>query len=148
MAFRFTLQSVLRLRESQERLERMRLLAAVAAVVQVKEEIEALEKESREAKQRLRENLFAGLSGAEMHFETMCEWLRREHRKVLDAKLKEAEAKYAKQQAAFRVARQKRRILENLRERRRAEYLRKQARREQQRLDEAFSMQLALRPPD
>jgi flagellar export protein FliJ len=148
MAFRFSLQSVLRLRESHERLERMRLLAATAAVVQVKEEIEALEKESREAKRRLRENLLAGLSGAEMHFETVCEWLRREHRKVLDVKLREVETKYAKQQTAFRLARQKRRILENLRERRREEYLRQQARLEQQRLDEMFSLQLALKPPD
>lgn len=148
MAFRFSLQTILRLRESYERLERMRLLALTAAVAQLKLEIHALDAESAGAQRRLREKLAGGLSGAEMQFEAACEKLRAEHKKALEEKLRATEKMHAKQQAAYRLARQKRRILENLRERRREEYKREQARREQQQLDEIHSIHRLLKPTE
>lgn len=148
MAFRFSLQTILRLRESYERLERMRLLALTAAMGQLKLEIHALDEESAEAQKRMREKLSGGLSGAEMQFETACEKLRAEHRTALEEKLRAAEKMHAKQQTAYRLARQKRRILENLRERRLDEYKREQARREQQQLDEIHSIHRLLKPTE
>lgn len=148
MPFRFSLESILRLRDGQERLERTRLLSLNAEVARLKLEIEALEAEVQEARKRLRENLAGGLSGAEIQFELVCERLRAEHARELEAKFQEAKRKVAKQQVVYRLARQKRRILENLRERRKDVYAREQSRREQQALDEAFSLRAVLNPPE
>jgi flagellar export protein FliJ len=138
MAFRFSLRPILRLRTSYERLERLRLLALAAAIVRVRGEIAALERESREARGRMREGLALGLTGAEIQFDTVCEQFRTDRKQVLETQLTELEGKQQRQRVAYQAARQKREILENLRERQWNEYRQKQARREQQRLDELY----------
>ncbi len=138
MAFQFSLQPVLRLRASYERIERLRLLQIAAAIVQVQNEISAAVRESEEARHALRERLTAGASGVEIQFETVCETARLNYRRALVARLAGLRRKHEMQTAVYRMARQKREILENLHERQLQEYQREQARREQSALDELF----------
>lgn len=138
MPFYFSLQPVLRLRASYERMERLRLLGIVAAIVQVREEIAAVERESVSARKSTQSRLGAGVAGVELHFELLAENIRVERRRVLGVRLVEFEKKQEIQRLAYRLARQKREILVNLRQRKWEEYRRVQARRDQQRLDELY----------
>ncbi|MBZ5503619.1 MAG: flagellar export protein FliJ [Acidobacteriia bacterium] len=138
MAFRFSLQAVLRLRASHERIERLRLLAVAAMIVRVRNELAALDRESEAARRRMHALLAGGLSGAELHFEFAGERLRGDHRRELEGRLEQLGKTQEVQRRAYHAARQKREILENLRQRKWEEYRRQQARREQQALDELF----------
>jgi flagellar export protein FliJ len=148
MAFHFSLRPILRLRASYERLERLRLLALAAAIVRVREEIAALERESQNARGLMREGLALGVTGAEIQFDTACERFRTDRKQVLETQLAELEGKQERQRVAYRAARQKREILENLRERQWNEYRQKQARREQQGLDELYLLGRRRDPPE
>ncbi|MGH9685700.1 MAG: flagellar export protein FliJ [Candidatus Acidiferrales bacterium] len=138
MPFQFTLQPVLRLRVSYERIERLRLLQIAAAMVQVQNEISAAVRESEAARQSLRERLARGSSGVEIQFEAACDAARLNYRQALDARLAVLRRKHETQKVAYRNARQKREIVETLRERQFHEYLREQARREQRVQDELY----------
>lgn len=136
MPFRFTLQTILRLRESYERLERMRLLNIAALIVKTREEISALETEAVEARMRIGKSLARGIPAAEMHFELICEKVRAQQKRLLLARLAELERKREEQRRAYLSAKQKKEILESLRERQQREYRIEQGRREQITLDE------------
>jgi flagellar export protein FliJ len=138
MAFRFTLEPVLRLRASYERLERLRLLQIAAAILQVQSEIAAAVRDSDAARRTLRERLASGSSGIEIQFEAACEAVRVNYRRSLEARLASLRKKHEAQTIAYRVARRKREILENLRQRQFQEFLREEARREQRALDELY----------
>ena len=146
MAFRFTLQPVLRLRASYERLERLRLLAVVAAIVRVQQGLDLLDAESQQARVYLRDKLAGGMTAGEMQFETVCEKLRVEHRRTLEARLKELAQAQARQRQAYQSAKQKRQVLENLRQRKLDEYRVEQSRREQQGIDELFLLHRGTTP--
>jgi flagellar export protein FliJ len=136
--FHFSLQAVLRLRASYEHMEKLRLLAIVAAIVRAREEIAALENESRAARKSTQGRLGKGVVAGELHFDASTERVRMERKRGAAARLAELEKKQEVQRQAYRIARQKREILANLRERQWADYRHDQARREQQRLDESF----------
>ena len=138
MAFRFSLQPVLRLRASHERLERLRFLAIIARVVRTRQEIADCEKENASLRRTFQRQLRGGITAAEIHFERVCERRRAEHTEHLSARLAELERLQAKQRLVYQAALQKRDILENLRQRKWRPYRLDQARREQQRLDELF----------
>jgi flagellar export protein FliJ len=148
MAFRFSLQPVLRLRSSYERLERLRLHALLALIVRVREEIAAVEMESAKARRSVQEMLEAGMAGAELHFETESEKTRSVRKQGLELRLVELQRLREKQQLAYQAALQKMKILENLRRRKRDEYTRELARREQNRLDELYLLHRASKPPE
>ena len=138
MPFHFTLQAVLRLRMSYEQMEKLRLLAIIAAMIRAREEIAALENESRAARQQTQDRLRAGVLAGELQFENSSENVRLARKHAVELRLAELEKKQEAQRQAYRTARQKREILENLRQKQRDEYRRAQASREQQRVDESF----------
>lgn len=138
MPFQFSLQPVLTLRASYERIERLRLLQTAAAIVRAQNEIAAAVRESEQARQSLREQLASGSSGVEIQFEAAREGARANYRRALIARLAGLRRKYEAQQAIYRRAKQKREILENLRDQQFQEYRLEQARREQRTLDELF----------
>ncbi len=152
MPFLFSLQPILRLHASYERLERLRLLAIAAEIVRAREEIAAVTRESIAARTNTQTRMGTGVVAAELHFEMMSENMRQERRRMLGARLAELEKRELAQQQAYRLARQKREILSNLRQKKWDEYRREQARREQQRLDEVFLLHRAAtttqRPPE
>ncbi len=113
MAFRFTLQSVLRLRRSRENQEERKLLAIASAAGRVRTAIEMLEEISMDQYQRRNDELTSGAAiGAMLQFDAMCDERRRtlqfERRKMLA----ELEHKRAQQAAEYRKARQQREIME------------------------------------
>jgi flagellar export protein FliJ len=139
MAFHFTLNGLLRLRESLERAELQRLhsIAGIAALARA--EIESLEKIMEEAHRRAFDTVVAaGLTGAELHFEIAKDAAWNVQRSQLLKKLIELEQKRKDQQSRYLHARMQREILSNLRDRQLADYEIDQSRRVQQRIDELF----------
>lgn len=138
MAFRFSLEPVLRLRVSYERLERLRLLAIAAMLVRVREELSAAAREEVAARSARKEMLSRGAAAAELQFGVSAERARARRNRELFDRLTALERQHAKQGRAFQIARRRREIVQNLRERKLREYARQQARRTQQDLDEIW----------
>jgi flagellar export protein FliJ len=138
MAFRFPLETVLRLRASFERLEHLRLLSLQAIVVRLRQEIDSFDAQSLRFERSQRERLTEGTPAADLQFEATRMNTRVLQKRSLEAHLAELMLRHQKQQLVYLAARQKREILENLRLRKWSEYRREQARREQQQMDELF----------
>jgi flagellar export protein FliJ len=81
-----------------------------------------------------------GLTASEMHFAEACDGVLEEQHRRWSNQLVEIEKEYRKQQAVYLAVRQKREILESLRERQAAEYRRERERKEQQAVDDLFLM--------
>lgn len=138
MAFRFSLQPILRLRASVERIEQLRMLLLAAQIARVQREIVSLEENLSAGRWRRISSLSEGVPAAELHFEGAREKTRADQIRALRDVLVGFRRKHEEQRLLYQAARQKKEILENLRRRRFEEYRRDQLRREQQRLDEAF----------
>lgn len=139
MSFHFTLNGLLRLRESLERAELQRLQSIAEAVTLARTEIELMETEMDVAQRRTFNTvLTAGMTGAELHFEGMKKDARNGLRSELLKKLSDLERRRKEQQERYMQARMQRKIISNLYERQRAEYDLDQSRREQQQIDELF----------
>ena len=139
MSFQFTLNGVLRLRESLERSELQQLQLIASAVAHARDEIETLEKEMSVAQRRtLDAAASAGVTGAELHFELAREAAWNILRTELLNRLFQLEKKQKEQQERYFQARMQRKIVSNLYNRQFAQYKLDQSRREQQRIDELF----------
>jgi flagellar export protein FliJ len=135
MAFQFTLDSLLRLRRSEQRQQELLLQKANEEVHRMVREIEALEDE---AHQIASERTAAGTSGAEIQF-------GESRGQVLDARRSQAELRLqsARQQQPlaeqkFQRAWQRREAIATLRERERLCYILTESRLEQRRQDDLF----------
>lgn len=146
MAFRFSLQALLRLRQSYERRERLLLESLAQQLAQVRHRIEALEQAGLAAQQRLVQDLEEGMAGSEIHFEAASAGARAQRHSALMRQLAELEQRHRRQQIVFRRAQQQREILENLRDRYLDVYRQTQRRREQQQLDDLFLMRRGIGP--
>ena len=138
MAFRYTLEPVLKLRASFERLERNRLLLISAALMRVRDALEMLSKDMLRAHDALLIKLAAGVPVAELELDRLLQTAMRDRHRALKRREEELLAKRQAQQVAYLAAKERREILDRLRERRFAQYSAEQLRREQQRLDELF----------
>jgi flagellar export protein FliJ len=138
MAFRYTLQPILSLRQSLERQEEQKLFAIAAIVARLRAELADLDSEHLKQKDATLRGLTQVSAGALLQFMAVCEIAVEGKRRRLEAQLREAERQRSEQLAEYQKARQKREILEGLRERQRFAYDLDLARREQQRTDEAF----------
>jgi flagellar FliJ protein len=146
MSFRFSLQAVLRFRESFERRERQRLEMITLEVVKAKQQGEQAKQDRINAVAQLQTKLRQGMTAMEMQFELACD--RAHIRRI--ATLKDHFAKLhdlrRRQLEVFRKAQQQRKILENLRDRQLAAYQLIQARRTQQQMDDRFLLTRVGRP--
>jgi flagellar FliJ protein len=138
MPFRFSLQALLRFRESLERRERLRLEIVSREVVQARQQCEQAKQEREKGLEALAQKLRQGMNGAELHFELTCDRTRIRRLLALKEQLLRLENLQRLQLDAFRKAQQQRKILENLRDRQLAAYRLAQNRRAQQLLDERF----------
>jgi flagellar export protein FliJ len=138
MAFRYPLQSVLRLRQSIEHQEEQRLFAVAAVVVRLRAEIEDFERGRLNARQTAVQEMMSGCPGAAVQFAAACDAAAAGTQRKLQVQLQEAEHRRLEQLGAYQSARQKREIFEGLRERWEAVYEREVAHRQQERADEAF----------
>jgi flagellar export protein FliJ len=139
MAFHFSLNGVLRLRESLEKAELQQLRAIAAAVAFSRADLDSLDKNIETARRwTLDATATRGLTGAELHFEVLREGVLQTVRSSLAEKLAALERKRDEQQQRYLQARRQREILSNLYQRQLAAYRLEQSRREQQRIDELF----------
>src|SRR5579859_4822307 len=136
MAFRFSLQSVLRLRRSLENQEEQRLMAIAAESARVRSEIQKLEEAAQLQSELQFEEMQPGAAiGVMLQFQAECQERRIKLKGEWTKKLAELERKRQEQAGAYRNARQKREILEGLRDHKREEWKMEIAQREQQRMD-------------
>jgi flagellar export protein FliJ len=141
MAFRYPLQSLLRLRQSIERQEEQRLFASAAVVARLRAQIQEFERARVEKRRAAVQEMMSGSSGAAMQFAALCDAAAERTYRKLRLELLEAERQRLEQLSVYQHARQKREIFEGLRERREIIYERELAHREQERADEAFLIQ-------
>lgn len=140
MAFQFSLDTLFRLRVSLEQKEERALEEIARRITVVKQLIVEVERERSTAIRRQHEALAIGISASEMHFELSCDEVREQRHRQLTNQLVELQKEHRRQQVVYLEARQKREILENLRDRQEAEYRRERARQEQQAVDDLFLM--------
>ena len=138
MPFRYTLQSVLRLRASLERQEELRLFATAAVVARLRAELELLDLNHLSRRRAVIGELQIGSSGAVLHFAAVCDAAYAAVRTKLQTQLQEAEARRLAQLRVYQSAHQKREILEGLRDRQQAAFDLTFTRHEQQGADEAY----------
>ena len=143
MTFRFSLEPVLRLLASYERLERLRLLALAAMLVRVREEIAAAAREEAAAREARKEMLSRGVAVAEIQLGMSAERARARQNRELFDRLAALERQHVKQSRIYQAARRKREVMENLRGRKQREYRREQDRRTQQVIDELYLLRRA-----
>jgi flagellar export protein FliJ len=140
MAFHFSMETLLRLRHSLERKERLTLEDLARRIAAVRTEIAELQQEHRAALALQSGGLKGGLNASELHFAQACEAVREARHRSLTDRLVELEKQHRLQQSVFLEARQKREVLDNLRDRQESEYRRDRDRREQQDVDDLFLM--------
>src|SRR5208337_3522710 len=138
MPFRFSLQAVLRCRESFERRERQRLQVIIREVVKAQQQREAVKLERANALAQLQKKLHQGMSAGEVQFELACDRARVRRIAACNDQVTKLEDLRRRQLEIFRHAQQQRKILENLRDRQLAAYRLVQSRRSQQQMDDRF----------
>jgi flagellar export protein FliJ len=143
MAFRYTLQSLLRLRQSLERQEEQRLHIAAAVVAQLRTKLEQLEHERATTRESGIHEMSRGTFGATLQFVSECDAAAMRNREKFRLQLAEAERRRMEQLRAYQSARQQREIFEGLRDQQKAAYEQDRAHREQQLVDEAFLLHRA-----
>jgi flagellar export protein FliJ len=146
MPFRYSLQPLLRLRQSLERQEEQRLFAIAAVVARLRSEVERFRQEHLEARREALREASACVSGAALQYAAFCGAAFDNARKKLEIQLAEAERKRLVQLRIYQASRQKSEILQGLRERQEAAYELELARLEQQAADEAFLIRIHLLP--
>jgi flagellar export protein FliJ len=146
MAFRYSLQSLLRLRQSLERQEEQRLFAIAAVVARLRAEIDQFRQDNLESTRAALGEMGGALSGASLQYAAFCGAAFDKARKKLEQQLEEAERKRLAQLRIYQASRQKSEILQGLRERQEAVYELELARHEQQAADEAFLIRNHLLP--
>lgn len=143
MAFRFPLESVLRLRQNLEHQQELLLYKANQAVITIAHQIEQLDTGMAEnARERLLE-LQSGMSAAHLQFSLLRDSMLRQSRHHLEKKLSEAENARAACRESFRHARQQREVMETLRRHQLELYRELEARQEQRRTDDLFLLRRA-----
>jgi flagellar export protein FliJ len=138
MAFRFSLEAVLRLRQGMEHQQELRLRAAHQQVARVRHGIERIDHALGEAEQRSSSTLASGTTSAELLFALQSEAALLEHREKLGAELTRLTKLRDQQAEIFRQARRERDTIESLRDQQFREYKRGALRREQRRVDDLF----------
>lgn len=139
MAFRFSLQSVLRLRRSIENQEEKKLMAIAAAAARVRAELQKL-KDAAVVQAGIQiEELNSGAAlGAMLRFRAECGVRRRMLQDEWLKRLLELEQQRSEQTNVFLRARQRREILEGLRDHQKAAWKLEITQREQELMDEAY----------
>lgn len=140
MAFHFSLEPVLRLRRGQEKMERLKLEAIASEKAQVTRQLEFITEQSIESRRRFQRRMAEETFGSELQFEDALSDRVAAARRALQLRVSELEQQRLKQVEAYTKARQRREILEDLRDRKFQIYRQTLDRREQQELDDLFLM--------
>ena len=140
MAFRFPLQSLLKLRLAFEERERQRLAAVISRLNQLRSQYQAWQQQKHTAETKLTEQLKKGMIAVEFYFANASLEAEARRLKLVLAEITKVDQLRQAQQAAYLEAQKKRKILERLRDRQAEAYRLVEDRREQQRQDELFTI--------
>jgi flagellar export protein FliJ len=140
MTFRFSLETILRLRRSLEHREEQLLAAMENRVQSVATEIAAIDAQLSSRDRDREQGLRSGVSGAQLHFELDCRRALESRRGEIAAILRLLEQARDRQRSAFLESRQRRQALEHLRERALREFRTDEDRRQQRQLDDLYLM--------
>lgn len=143
MAFRFPLETVLRYRKELEKREERILEQRREALALLQVELENLNRSRVEVTAARAVLLRKGLLGDDLHHHEFQLQQMDNLRADLAERIASAQAAYQEQMSSFLVARQKREILEELRNSQKNSYFEQQNRREQQKIDEIFSLRFS-----
>lgn len=138
MAFHFSLDVVLRVRQGLERQQELLLREANRHLMTLEQQVEELNTSLLAAARQELQQLAAGLSAAELHFDLLCRSALLERRCVLEKDAVKARAARDIQAASFRQARQQREVIETLRQRQFGIYRQLEARKHQREVDDLF----------
>jgi len=139
MAFKFSLDAVLRLRTSVERQEQTRLEIAARVLYAARERCAALENERLAAEETFRVALSMGMESPDLYFHISARAGMEVAQLEAQRMLLEAQKRWNEQRARFLQARQQREVIASVRERQLAEFVIDQVRREQQQIDDLFA---------
>ena len=138
MAFRFPLETLLRVRQGLERQHELRLQEANQRVAMLRQQIEDTHSEMRNISARRQPQLEIGISAAELHFDVLCQSVLTERQHALEKQLVEAESLRHLRSEDFLQARRQREVIDTLRRHQLQDYQQEEARQNQRRLDDLF----------
>jgi len=138
MAFRFTLDAVLRFRESVEHSEEAALLLIVRKIIHAEQELRQVGAEQVRIREQREKDLALKLPGAHLMEITERELELKSAADELRVRLQQLETQRLTQLGVYQAARQDRQVLSELRERHRRAYQLQQKRQEQKTLDDLF----------
>jgi flagellar export protein FliJ len=137
MAFRYRLETLLRLQRSVEHQEENRLLVCVARIASLNAALRSWEEEWSQRRASLWAELKQGAAATLVQFTAMWEQAVTAKEKEIRRQLAAAEQARQEQLKVYRAARQKREMLESLKEHGESAYMAEELRRAQRALDEA-----------
>lgn len=138
MAFRFSLDAVLRFRESLEHSEETTLLLIVRQMVEAEQELQEVEAEQARIRGQLEKDLACTLPAAHLIDIAQRELELKGTADGLRVRLRQLEARRLTQLAVYQAVRRDRQVLSELRERQRYAYQLEQNRQDQKTLDDMF----------
>jgi flagellar export protein FliJ len=140
MAFRFALESVLRLRASFERQEQSRLELATQHLYAAQEKCSSLKKERATLEEAFRSAMSRGMDSSELHYHLSSKAGLEVVQAEAARSLAEVSKRWTEQRTKFLHARRDREVIASVRHRQHQEYVLEQSRREQQQIDDLFVM--------
>lgn len=138
MGFQFSLDALLRVRESFERQEEQRLAGAVAELNRVNAMLNTVREQLRSTADRFDKLLERGATGADLHLLCYEQHLLDRREQALVESEAAASTEVSNQQTRLQAAQRNRKILDNLRQKQLALYVLTEGRRDQQKLDDTF----------
>lgn len=138
MAFHYRLESLLRLQRSIEKQQENLLMACAARVSALKNEMASWEEERHQRKRHAAEDLKMGSTGAALELAAQWDVAARRKQKEIASQLVKAEAVRNQQLAKVQAERQKREVLEGLKEKLESTYDLEQRRKIQQVMDDMY----------
>ncbi len=136
MAFHFTLEAVLRLRQCLEDRELLRLQALLARKEALLKELESYRQLSVRLRDETSQAMLKPMPAVELHFATARLQALAGQQQLLHRQLGELETTITEQQSRYQQQRRNREVLEAIREGQLRDYRLQQRRREQSQLDE------------
>lgn len=143
MAFRFTLDVLLRVRQSVERQQELLLQEANQRLAGLRRRMEEVDAQLAQLTARKMRQLESGFSAAELQFDLLCRSVVLQQRAALEQEMAQAEAMRDARREIFREARRQREVIDTLRTHQLQAHRQQEMRQEQRRLDDMFLLRQA-----
>jgi flagellar export protein FliJ len=138
MPFHFSLETLLRFRQSLERQKELRVMLALRRVAETRLEIEAVDRCAAEVRSDQLEEMRRKLPAAQLHFDRLRLSVLQQRREELECLLSERQSALETLQKEYWEAHRARESVEGLRSEWLQVYRQEESRREQKRLDDLF----------